>query len=232
MPNCFYREEIIVDTETSGKDALNKKTIKNTKDSLKKPNSSPKKIGYARVSTEDQNLALQIDALQSAGCIKIFCDQGISGKTASRPGLSKALNVLRKDDELVVWRLDRLGRSLINLIKLLEDLGKKEISFRSLNENIDTSSSGGKLIFHLMAALAEFERTLISERTKAGMNSARARGKHLGRPPLLSQQQCHSAISMIEQEGCSVSLVAQKLNVSRRTLIRFIKTEKHRGISP
>lgn len=218
--------------ENNRKNTLNKKSRKNTKGILKESNSSPKKIGYARVSTEDQNLALQIDALQSAGCIKIFCDQGVSGKTASRPGLSKALNFLRKDDELVVWRLDRLGRSLINLIKLLEDLGKKDISFRSLNENIDTSSSGGKLIFHLMAALAEFERTLISERTKAGMNSARARGKHLGRPPLLNRQQCHSAISMIEQEGHSVSVVAQKLNVSRRTLIRFIKIEKHRGVLP
>lgn len=188
----------------------------------------PKKIGYARVSTDDQNLALQIDALKSMGCTKIFYDQGISGKVASRPGLSKALNSLKRDDELIVWRLDRLGRSLINLIKLLEDLGRKGISFRSLNENIDTSSSGGKLVFHLMAALAEFERTLISERTKAGMMSAKARGKHVGRPPTLDRAQCLAAISMIEDEDHSILTVAEKLNVSKRTLLRLIRSEKSR----
>ena len=190
------------------------------------PKKSPKKIGYARVSTDEQNLALQIDALKSMGCIKIFYDQGISGSVVSRPGLSKALDILQANDELIVWRLDRLGRSLINLIKLLEELGRKGISFRSLNENIDTNSSGGKLVFHLMAALAEFERTLISERTKAGMVSAKTRGKHVGRPPSLSQQQCLKAIAMIETEGCSLSTAAERLSVSRRTLTRFIKKEK------
>lgn len=188
-----------------------------------------KKIGYARVSTDDQNLALQIDALKSVGCTKIFYDQGVSGKVASRPGLSKAINALKKDDELIVWRLDRLGRSLINLIKLLDDLGRKGISFRSLNENIDTNSSGGKLVFHLMAALAEFERALISERTKAGMMSAKARGKHVGRPPTLNSAQCLAAIKTIESEDGSISSVAEKLNVSERTLMRLIKSEKRRA---
>lgn len=186
----------------------------------------PQKIGYARVSTEEQNLSLQIDALKSIGCKKIFYDQGISGNVTSRPGLSKALGNLKKDDELVVWRLDRLGRSLISLIKLLDELGQKNISFRSLNENIDTSSSGGKLVFHLMAALAEFERALISDRTKAGISSAKGRGIRIGRPPSLSRQQCVSAISMIEKNGRSLEWVARKLNVSERTLKRLIKTTK------
>lgn len=206
------------------KTTLNREVKSKTKASS--PHCHPKKIGYARVSTNDQNLALQIDALKSAGCKKIFCDQGVSGNIGARPGLTEALNFLRKDDELIVWRLDRLGRSLINLIRLLEDLGKKGISFRSLNENIDTSSSGGKLIFHLMAALAEFERALISERTKAGIVSAKARGKHVGRPPSLSQKQLLYAISMIEDNDLSVLEAAEKVNVSQRTLKRFIKHRK------
>ncbi|WBO58473.1 recombinase family protein [Acidocella sp. MX-AZ03] len=140
------------------------------------------KIGYARVSTDEQNLSLQIDALKAVGCEKIFSDQGISGSLASRPNLNRALRTLRPGDKLVVWRLDRLGRSLVNLIQLLDQLGEKGVRFHSLNENIDTTSSGGRLVFHMMAALAEFERTLISERTRAGMAAARAKGKHVGRP--------------------------------------------------
>jgi DNA invertase Pin-like site-specific DNA recombinase len=132
------------------------------------------KIGYARVSTDEQNLSLQIDALKAVGCEKIFSDQGISGSLASRPNLNRALRTLRPGDKLVVWRLDRLGRSLVNLIQLLDQLGEKGVRFHSLNENIDTTSSGGRLVFHMMAALAEFERTLISERTRAGMAAARA----------------------------------------------------------
>jgi DNA invertase Pin-like site-specific DNA recombinase len=116
-------------------------------------------IGYARVSTEEQSLALQIDALEKAGCENIFTDQGISGCLAVRPGLTKTLKALKTGDKLVVWRLDRLGRSLINLIKLLDQLGRRNIKFQSISENIDTNSSGGRLIFHMMAALAEFERT-------------------------------------------------------------------------
>ena len=139
-------------------------------------------IGYARVSTDDQNLSLQTRALDAAGCTRIFTDKGISGARGSRPGLNAALLALEKGDTLVVWRLDRLGRSLIHLVRLLDELGKKGIHFHSLTENLDTNSAGGRLIFHIMAALAEYERSLISERTKAGMQAAKARGVHVGRP--------------------------------------------------
>lgn len=140
------------------------------------------KIGYARVSTDDQNLDLQINALDAAGCTRIFTDKGISGAQSERSGLTAARLALEEGDTLVVWRLDRLGRSLIHLIKLLDELGKQGVHFQSLTENLDTTSAGGRLVFHIMAALAEFERALISERTKAGMKAAKARGVHVGRP--------------------------------------------------
>ncbi len=142
----------------------------------------PMKIGYARVSTDVQRMDLQMDALKQAGCDRIFTDHGISGATAERPGLRQAMNMLQKGDTLIVWRLDRLGRSLVNLVEYVSSLGKQGVEFRSLTESIDTSSSGGKLLFHMIAALAEFERSLISERTKAGMAAAKLRGKHVGRP--------------------------------------------------
>lgn len=142
----------------------------------------PMKIGYARVSTDIQRMDLQMDALKQAGCDHIFADHGISGATIERPGLRQAMNMLQKGDTLVVWRLDRLGRSLVNLVEYVSSLGKLGVEFRSLTESIDTNSSGGKLLFHMIAALAEFERSLISERTKAGMAAAKLRGKHIGRP--------------------------------------------------
>jgi DNA invertase Pin-like site-specific DNA recombinase len=182
-------------------------------------------IGYARVSTDEQSLALQINALQANGCERIFTDQGLSGGLAVRPGLSKALRTLKPGDKLVVWRLDRLGRSLVNLIALLDALGRKNIRFRSLNENIDTSSPGGRLIFHLMAALAEFERTLISERTRAGMAAARAQGKHIGRPPALSRAQCQEALRLVKLEGLPLEEAAQRYNVRPTTLCRILKAE-------
>lgn len=185
------------------------------------------KIGYARVSTDEQNLSLQIDALTEVGCEKIFSDQGFSGSLANRPNLSRALRTLRAGDKLVVWRLDRLGRSLVNLIQLLDQLGKKEVKFHSLNENIDTNSSGGRLVFHMMAALAEFERTLISERTRAGMAAARAKGKHVGRPLSLTHEQCLDAMQLIENDKYSVKEVAERYRVTPQTLLRRIKTEIH-----
>src|SRR5438552_825116 len=138
-------------------------------------------IGYARVSTEDQSLALQQDALTEAGCEQIFSDVA-SGSTTERPGLTEALNFVRSDDTLVVWRMDRLGRSLQHLIQTIHELQDRQISFRSLTENIDTTTSGGKLIFHIFGALAEFERDLIRERTVAGLAAARARGRVGGHP--------------------------------------------------
>jgi DNA invertase Pin-like site-specific DNA recombinase len=142
-------------------------------------------IGYARVSTEDQNLDLQRDALKQAGCEQIYTDR-VSGTKAERKGLTEALSHLRSGDTLVVWRLDRLGRSLRHLIDTVTDLQEREIGFKSLQESIDTTTSGGKLVFHIFGALAEFEREIIRERTKAGLTAARARGKSGGRPKALT----------------------------------------------
>lgn len=141
-----------------------------------------KSIGYARVSTDEQNPALQFDALNKAGCQRIFSDSA-SGATASRPALEHALSSLKFGDTLVVWKLDRLGRSLSHLMDLVEELERRGVAFRSLSEAIDTSTASGRLLFHVMGALAEFERALISERTRAGMAAARARGAAIGRPP-------------------------------------------------
>src|SRR5687768_12616855 len=145
-------------------------------------------IGYARVSTQEQILNLQRDALEKAGCNKIFTDTASGAKT-ERIGLDEALNYVRKGDTLVVWRLDRLGRSLPHLIATMTDLEERGIGFKSLTENIDTTTSGGKLIFHIFGALAEFERNLIRERTQAGLTAARARGKKGGRPPAMTDRQ-------------------------------------------
>jgi len=141
-------------------------------------------IGYARVSTQDQHLHLQRDALTSAGCLKIYTDT-VSGSTTERRGLDEALGYLRPGDTLVVWRLDRLGRSLKHLITRITELNDRTIGFKSLTENIDTTTSGGKLIFHIFGALAEFERDIIKERTNAGLEAARTRGKFGGRPKAL-----------------------------------------------
>ena len=181
-----------------------------------------RKIGYARVSTDEQNLDLQIQALKCAGCELIYTDSGISGSVRARPGLDKALRRLSAGDMLVVWRLDRLGRSLVHLVHLLEYLGNRHIRFKSICEYIDTSSSGGRLVFHMMAALAEFERSLISERTRAGMAAARARGKHLGRQPSLNVEQCREAKLLLNQ-GVNIRNVADQFKVTPRTLIRLVQ---------
>jgi len=143
-------------------------------------------IGYARVSTHDQNLDLQKDALEKAGCEKIHVEKA-SGKSSNRPELRKVMNYLREGDTLVVWRLDRLGRSMKHLVELVTQMDEKEIGFRSLTEAMDTSTSGGKLIFHIFGALAEFERNLIQERTQAGLAAAKARGRIGGRPFALDE---------------------------------------------
>ena len=148
-----------------------------------------KLIGYARVSTVEQNLDMQISALKAAGCSEICTDHGLSGADFQRPGLLKALRRIKRGDMLVVWRLDRLGRSLVDLIQTVNGLSKRGCDFRSLTESIDTSSSGGRLVFHMMAAMAEFERAIISERTKAGMEAARARGSRIGRRRSMTLEQ-------------------------------------------
>src|SRR5687768_11429486 len=180
-------------------------------------------IGYARVSTQEQTLNLQRDALMKAGCSKIFTDTASGAKT-ERIGLEEALNYVRKGDTLVVWRLDRLGRSLPHLISTMTDLEERGIGFKSLTENIDTTTSGGKLIFHIFGALAEFERNLIRERTTAGLIAARARGRKGGRPKALNAKQLSIAQSLYDDPQRSVTDICKTLRISRATLYRSIKT--------
>ncbi|UXT41454.1 recombinase family protein [Agrobacterium tumefaciens] len=180
------------------------------------------RIGYARVSTVDQHLDLQRNALRLAGCNRIFEDHGMSGSNEQRGGLSSMLKALRRGDILVVWRLDRLGRSIIHLISMVESLKRRGVGFVSLTESIDTSSAGGQLIFHILAALAEFEKSLIRERTIAGIAAAKARGKLPGRRPALTEVQCMEIRSVLNA-GASVREVAQKYNVHPRTILRGIR---------
>ena len=181
------------------------------------------KIGYARVSTDEQNLDLQIDALNAAGCEKIFMDEGISGITKERKGLSEALSALEKgNNTLVVWKLDRLGRSLGFLCELIERLKGQGAGFQSLTDGIDTTTTGGKLVFHIMGALAEFERDLIRERTKAGMKAAKKRGKHVGRPKALSNGQIQHMRELLNS-GKTQGEVAELLGVSANTIGRELR---------
>jgi DNA invertase Pin-like site-specific DNA recombinase len=178
-------------------------------------------IGYARVSTHEQTLNLQRDALEKAGCKKIFTDTASGAKT-ERIGLEEALNYVRKGDTLVVWRLDRLGRSLPHLITTMTDLEERGIGFKSLTENIDTTTSGGKLIFHIFGALAEFERNLIRERTTAGLLAARARGRKGGRPKALTGKQLN-IVSDLYDKHHPIADICRTLKISRATLYRYIK---------
>ncbi len=179
-------------------------------------------IGYARISTADQNTRLQRDALRAAGCEKVVTEQ-ISGTSAKRPKLEKLLRSLKSGDVLTVWRLDRLGRSLPHLIEVVRDLEGKGAGFQSLSENINTTTAGGRLIFHLMGALAEFERSLIVERTQAGLQAARKRGVRVGRPRSLTPAQVKHARKLIDS-GERPAAVAKSLGVNRSTLYRSIKS--------
>jgi DNA invertase Pin-like site-specific DNA recombinase len=180
-------------------------------------------IGYARVSTLDQTLALQQDALSAAGCEQLYTDT-VSGSVTERPGLTQALTHLRAGDTLVVWRLDRLGRSLAHLIETVSTLVQRDVGFRSLQEQIDTTTSGGKLVFHVFGALAEFERDLIRERTHAGLAAARARGRLFGRPRALDQAQAQMAQALYNDKRHSVAEICRTLHVSRATVYRYLKT--------
>jgi DNA invertase Pin-like site-specific DNA recombinase len=180
-------------------------------------------IGYARVSTHEQTLNLQKDALEKAGCSKIFTDT-ISGATTERPGLEKALAFIRPGDTLVVWRLDRLGRSLKHLIETITTLHDRQIGFKSITENIDTTTSGGKLIFHIFGALAEFERDIIKERTQAGLLAARTRGKTGGRPKALeTEHKAAMAQTLYNDKTNTIADICKNLHISRATLYRYIK---------
>jgi len=179
-------------------------------------------IGYARVSTDDQNLDLQSDALQQAGCAKIYEDRK-SGAKAERPGLAMALEVARTGDTLVIWRLDRLGRSLKDLIRLAETLDARGIGLKSLHEAIDTTSSGGRLVFHMFGALAEFERNLIRERTQAGLAAARARGRLGGRRKSLDPERRRLVVHLYNERKHTVAEICQLMGISKPTLYSYLE---------
>jgi DNA invertase Pin-like site-specific DNA recombinase len=178
-------------------------------------------IGYARVSTQDQNPQLQLDALTAADCERSFVERA-SGAQRERPELQAALEYIREGDTLVVWKLDRLARSLKQLIETVESLETRKIGFRSLTENIDTTTPGGRLTFHLFAALAEFERSIIKERTTAGLAAARARGRKGGRPPSLNAKDLAAAKALLSDPEITVEEVARRLKVSPATLYRHL----------
>ena len=178
-------------------------------------------VGYARVSTAEQSLALQQDALDKAGCGRTFSDV-VSGAVEERAGLAAALDYVRAGDTLVVWRLDRLGRTLRNLIALVNGLDVQGVGFHSLTEAIDTTTSGGKLVFHIFGALAEFERDLIRERTKAELAAARARGRMGGRPRAFTDAQVEMARVLLADPLRPIDEVCAALHVSRATLYRYV----------
>ncbi len=181
-------------------------------------------IGYARISTHDQCLNLQQDALHQAGCEKIFSDE-VSGTASSRPGLDKLKEQLRSGDTLVVWRLDRLGRSVRDLIDWVTTLKNEGVDFISVQESIDTTTSNGKLVFHLFAALAEFERNLISERTRAGLDAARSRGKKGGRPKALDEERIKLLLDLYHQKNTPVNTLCKMMGISKPTLYSYLKKE-------
>ena len=181
-------------------------------------------IGYARVSTNDQNLDLQTDALKKASCEKLYCDK-ISGVKADRPGLTQALEVARAGDTLVIWRLDRLGRSIKDLIQISETLKARSIALKSLQEGIDTTTSTGQLMFNLLAVLAEFEKNLINERSKAGLAAARSRGKLGGRPKSLTQSQQKLAVKLYHKREHSIAEICKMMNISKPTLYSYVTAQ-------
>jgi DNA invertase Pin-like site-specific DNA recombinase len=174
-------------------------------------------VGYARVSTQDQNAELQVDALEKSGCEQIFQEK-ITGKLRERPELSQCLRMLRTGDTLIVWKLDRLARSLKDLVEIVQDLNDREIGFKSVTEAIDTTSSGGRLVFHIFGALAEFEHSLIRERTIAGLHAARARGRKGGRKPSMSDSDTRKAAAMLSDPSITKKDVAEHFAISRTTL--------------
>lgn len=178
-------------------------------------------VGYARVSTQDQNPVLQLDALKAVGCEQVF-EEKASGAQRDRPRLQAAIEYMRSGDTLVVWKLDRLARSVKQLIETVEALEGQGIGFRSLTEAIDTTTPGGKLVFHIFGALAEFERSIIRERTQAGLDAARARGRRGGRPPKLREKDLIAARAMLANKAITVEDIARRLQVSPATLYRHL----------
>jgi DNA invertase Pin-like site-specific DNA recombinase len=187
--------------------------------------SKPMLLGYARVSTVDQNLALQRDALTEAGCTRIFTEQ-MSGAVTDRPALHDALEFARSGDTVIVWKLDRLARSMKQLIETVEALRLRGIGFRSLTEALDTTTAQGRLVFHMFGALAEFERSLIRERTQAGLAAARRAGRTGGRPPKLSDDDIEAAKAMLANPDIGVTQIAHRLGVSPATLYRYLPSAR------
>ncbi|WP_330995846.1 recombinase family protein [Burkholderia territorii] len=179
------------------------------------------RLGYARVSTEEQNLDLQLIALEANGCDRVITDHGISGARFDRPGLQEILALAQSGDTIVVWRLDRLGRSLSHLVGMMGDFRARGIHFASLNESIDTGTPAGMFMFHMIAALAEFERALIGERTRAGVAAARSRGQRLGRPPALDRHQIQQARDLLRTHP--EAHVAAHFHIHHRTLRRLVR---------
>ncbi|UFH57579.1 recombinase family protein (plasmid) [Spirosoma sp. KNUC1025] len=183
------------------------------------------KLGYAQVSTQDQNLALQLDALKAAGCLKIFQEKA-SGSKIERPELNRLLEIIRQGDTLVIWKLDRLGRSLNHLIEIVTQLEEQHVGLVSLNDPIDTTTAQGRLVFRIFASLAEFEREVIRERTLAGLASARRRGKLLGRRKGLSkaaEQKARIGESLYKEAKYSVEQIARELHISKTTLYKYLR---------
>jgi DNA invertase Pin-like site-specific DNA recombinase len=188
------------------------------------------KIGYARVSTQDQDLAMQLDALSNAGCKNIYQEK-YTGSTKERPELQKMLEQLREEDVVVIWKLDRLARSLKDLVSLVNEIQERGGALNSLNDRIDTTTPHGKFTFHIFAALAEFERDIISERTKAGLAAARARGRKGGRPKGLSKKAQHTAIiaeKLYQEKELTVKEICEQLSISKGTFYNYLR---NRGVS-
>ncbi|MCF8346595.1 MAG: recombinase family protein [Bacteroidales bacterium] len=180
-------------------------------------------VGYARISTADQSKDMQLDELKKDGCKKIY-QETVSGAKTERVELKKALEDLRKGDVLVVWKLDRLGRSLKHLIEVVSDLNECGVGFKSLKESIDTTTNGGRLIFHIFGALAEFERGIIQERTKAGLKAARARGRLGGRPRKMDKAKIEMAQALYDSRTMTIQKICKQLGISKGTFYRYLKT--------
>jgi DNA invertase Pin-like site-specific DNA recombinase len=185
------------------------------------------RIGYARVSTDEQNLGLQVDALKAAGCARIYRDNGVSAVACERPAFTRALAGLRRGDTLVIWKLDRAFRSLLDALNVLADLERRGVHFHSLTDAIDTTTPMGRFAYQIRNAFSELERELIVERTKAGIAAARRRGVRIGRPPKLTSAQVEKAAAHLAA-GATVAALARRLRVSPRTLSRAIRTKQER----
>lgn len=190
------------------------------------------RVGYARVSTADQNLRRQVDALTGAGCIRVF-EEKLSGKNAERPELWACLDYLRDGDTLVVLELSRLGRSLQDLLSLVSELRRRGVGFTSLHENLDTTTPGGRLVFHVFAALAEFIRELIVDGTREGLAAAKANGVRLGRPPAMTPEQIRHARALLAEPDTTVASIARLLGVSRSTIYKYVpELSANRALEP